>query len=248
MTLLNIHVKDEDKKKLQKYVETIGGESMSDVVRSMIQEKIKIDEVIAALPPVDQVDIPDYVPKDKYVIFVNGAIVGVGDNPSELAELALQKFPDLPFVMKYNGKKKPFLEHVFMSLSNVHAWRYCIFEGHSFPMLPIEFQCSDKNKKTLYASIDTAATLCVMKENVLPIDSFTSSRKEKISTADGILESQIYEGIVKILDTSFEIEFIITPMPDELPFKFLIGRNLLDQLDAYFLGKKQVLLLKQAEL
>jgi len=52
---------------------------------------------------------------------------------------------------------------------------------------------------------------------------------------------------VTLLDIDFDIEFLIAPLFNGLPFKFLIGRNLLDQLDAYFMGKKQILLLKVAE-
>jgi predicted aspartyl protease len=67
------------------------------------------------------------------------------------------------------------------------------------------------------------------------------------ATAGGVVDMTVYTGIVSVLDTTFEVEFIFSPIPDSLPFTFLIGRNLLDQLDAYFLGKKQVLLLKIAE-
>ena len=36
-------------------------------------------------------------------------------------------------------------------------------------------------------------------------------------------------------------------LADILPYKFLIDRNLFDQLDVYFMGKKQILLIKIAE-
>ena len=68
-----------------------------------------------------------------------------------------------------------------------------------------------------------------------------------LSTMLPIVDMTVYTGIVSILDTTFEVEFIFSPIPNNLPFTFLIGRNLLDHLDAYFLGKKQVLLLKIAE-
>ena len=48
----------------------------------------------------------------------------------------------------------------------------------------------------------------------------------------------IYNGSVTILYYKFNIEFIIAPILNLLPFKFLIGRNLIDQLDSYFMGKK----------
>ena len=73
------------------------------------------------------------------------------------------------------------------------------------------------------------------------------SRTEQISTITGIVNTPIYKGEIKILDKLFQIEFIFASIADILPFEFLIGRNLLDQLDAYFMGKKQIVLLKLAE-
>jgi predicted aspartyl protease len=249
MTLINVHVKEEDKKKLQKYVETSGGESMSEVIRTMIHDKIEIDNLVASMPPTEDVEIPAYVPRNKYVIFVNGAIVGVGDNPSELAEMAMQKFPNLPFVMMFNGEQPRSMEYVFMGVTETGAWKYCRFGTQSYPMLPIELEVKNPGTvtKTYFASVDTAASLCVVKAGTIPADACTSIRKERIATAGGIVEVEIYKGTTTLLATRFDIEFIFSPIPDSLPFTFLIGRNLLDQLDVYFLGKKQVMLLKIAE-
>ncbi len=61
------------------------------------------------------------------------------------------------------------------------------------------------------------------------------------------MDSPIYSGIIKLADIEFEIEFLMAPLSNYLPFNMLIGRNLLDQLDAYFFGKKQILCLKIAE-
>nr|MDO8087153.1 DUF6290 family protein [Candidatus Sigynarchaeum springense] len=250
MTLINVHVKENEKKALQKYVEETGGQSMSEVIRTIIHDKIQVNTLVASLPPIGDVEIPAYVPKDKYVIFVNEAIVGVGDNPSELAELAMHKFPNLPFVMKFNGEVAGNQEYVFMGLASTHAWRYCRFGDRSFPMLPVQLDVKKEGKatsKVCYASVDTASSLCVLKAGHIPADACQSIRKEQIATAGGIVDAEIYAAIASILDARFDIEFIFSPIPDSIPFTFLIGRNLLDQLDAYFLGKKQALLLKIAE-
>ena len=246
MPLINIHINNSDKTRLKNYVESHKAKSMSEFVREVVAEKIKIEELISKIEVPETIEIPDYIPKDKYVIFVNGAVVAVGDNPSDLAEIAIQKFPNLPFNIKYNGPKKKPIEYFYMSLTEFHGWRYSLFEDRTYPVIPIELYIFEEKKK-LNASFDTAASLCVLKTNVFPSDSCTISRKEQISTVTGIIEATIYKGKVKILETIFEIEFIIAPIADVLPFKFLIGRNLMDQLDAYFLGKKQVLLLKLAE-
>jgi hypothetical protein len=245
MTLINVHVKDNDKKKLQDYVETHGSASMSDFIRSAIEDKMKIEESIARIPTNEDVEIPDYIPKEKYVIFVNGAVVAIGDKPSALAEIAMEKFPEYPFVMKYNGASQKTIEYAFMSLANFYSWKYCVFNDHSFPLLPVELQ-SNAIKKKLVASIDTAASVCLLKAGTIKDEDCIFSRKELVATAAGIVESTIFTGAIKILDASFNVEFIMVPISENLPFTFLVGRDLLDQLDAYFMGKKQVFLLKKA--
>lgn len=90
--------------------------------------------------------------------------------------------------------------------------------------------------------MNTAASLWLLKIGVISKDNLKPIRKEEISTATGIVDTNIYRTNVKILDITFKIEFIIAPISDRLSFKFLIGRNLMDQLE-----KKQTLLLKLVE-
>ena len=69
----------------------------------------------------------------------------------------------------------------------------------------------------------------------------------EFSTAGGIIKKETFEADVNILDETFCVKFITTTIDDSLPFEFLIGRNLLDQLDAFFFGKKQMFLLRLAQ-
>lgn len=87
----------------------------------------------------------------------------------------------------------------------------------------------------------------MLKRDEIPSEFLKKNRDAQVSTAGGIVESIIYSGIVKLVDIEFKIEFMVAPLSNYLPFKMLIGRNLLDQLDAYFLGKKQILCLKIAD-
>jgi len=99
----------------------------------------------------------------------------------------------------------------------------------------------------LRALIDTAASLCLLKKDLIPEEEFNYNRKEEIATAGGIIEMDIYSGTIVILDAVFDIEFVISPLSDYLPFQFLIGQKLMKKLDAYFFGKKQIVCLKKAE-
>ena len=117
---------------------------MSEYVRNLIKERMKIEKIISTIEAPESIEIPDYIPKNKYVVFVKGAVVAVGDNPSDLAEIAVQKFPNFPFIMKYNGQPQKQMEYFYMSLTEFHGWRYSLFENRSYPIIPIEFQ-SKKN-------------------------------------------------------------------------------------------------------
>ena len=74
---------------------------------------MKIEELISKIDVPKTIEIPNYIPKDKYVIFVNGAVVAFGDNPNDLAEIAIQKFPNHPFIIKYNGQRKKPIEYFY---------------------------------------------------------------------------------------------------------------------------------------
>lgn len=246
MTILNIHMKDKDKKKLQNIVEYQNGKSMSDYVRKLISEKIKIETLAKESEGLEKIEIPEYVPKNKYIGFVNGAIIGVADNPSEISLIAAEKFPNHALIIKFNGPKPKHIEYCFMSLVEMKCWKYVRLEDFSYPIIPVSLISKSEERK-LFSSVDTASSLCVVKKGLMNLEAFELSREESISTAAGIKKFKIYSGKCKIVDIDFDIEFIVAPIAELLPFTMLIGRNLLDQLDAYFFGKKQILCLKLTE-
>jgi len=239
-------MKEDEKKRLQATAEGLNAKSVSEFVRKILDEKMAIEEFAQTTSQPENLVIPSYVPEGKYVAFVNGAVVGVGDNPSDVAQIAVGKFPNLPLVIKFNGPRQKPMEYVYISLSNPQSWKYIQYEDASYPIVPISLQ-SEAGKTNLVASVDTAASICVLRADQMQDQQFAISRTEEISTAGGIIEADILLGHVCILDATFDAEFIRAPISSMLPFKFLIGRNLLDQLDAYFFGKKQILMLKWAE-
>ena len=246
MTILNIHIKEDDKKKVQELVELKKEKSMSEFIRRLLAEKVKVQEIAEKREQNEDINIPDYIPKNNYVGFVNGAIIAVSESPSEISQIAAEKFPNLPLIIKYNGPKKKHLEYCFMTLSELNCWNYTLIEEYSYPTLPIILR-SALGDKTLSASIDTASSLCVLRKGTLSSENLDISREEKVSTAAGILDTKIYSCKVLIMDIEFMTEFIIAPISEIFPFQMLIGRNLLDKLDAYFFGKKQIFCLKLAE-
>ncbi|MDD1778759.1 MAG: hypothetical protein LUQ65_11390 [Candidatus Helarchaeota archaeon] len=75
--------------------------------------KMKIKELFISKKLAKSTDIPDYVPKNQYVVFVKNIVVAIGPTPCDLAEIALQKFPNLPIVIKFNGPKRKQMEYCY---------------------------------------------------------------------------------------------------------------------------------------
>lgn len=114
MTILNIHINDKEKEKLQNLVEANKIKSMGELVRNLVSDKLKIEEISNQMENKKEITIPDYIPKNKYVGFVNGAIIGVGNSVSEIANFAAEKFPNGMLEIKYNGPKKKPMEYIYM--------------------------------------------------------------------------------------------------------------------------------------
>ena len=246
MTILNIHINEKDKKKIQDITELKSEKSTSEYIRKILNEQIKIHEIAFKEKGSDLMEIPNYIPKNKYIGFVKGAIIAVSDSPGEIAQIAAEKFPNFPLIIKYNGPKKKPMEYCYLNLSELNCWKYVQLEDYSYPILPVNFKAKTLEKK-LSASIDTASSLCILKDDLFPSETFTISREEQVSTANGIIEAKIYNCEIIINEKAFEAEFLMAPIADCFPFWLLIGRNLLDQLDTYLFGKKQILCLKLAE-
>ncbi len=246
MTILNVHIKEDDKARLQELVEIDKIKSMSEIIRKLVTEKLKIEEISLDSKTDLKIEIPEYIPKGKYVGFVKGAIIGIADTVSEVAQIAAEKFPDGPLVIKFNGPPKKTIEYCFMNISGLNCWKYANVENISYPLVPVTLQFNS-NEKPLLALIDTAASVCLLKKGIIDASKLSISREEQVSTAAGVITTNIYKSKLKLMDEDFEIEFFFAPIDDSLPFNMLIGRNLLNELDAYFFGKKQVVCLKMAE-
>ncbi len=247
MTIINIYVKDSEKKKIKQFIkDKIDAKSMSEFMRNLIKEKMMIESESESSKS-EEIEIPDYIPKNKYVLFANNSIVAVGDSPNEVTLEAAEKDIKPPFTIKYNGKTPGPIDYVYQSLDTGNAWKYINFDEMSYPVIEMFFKSGNAEKK-IFASIDTAASLCVLKEGLFQEAELKSSKeKRNISTAAGIIEKTVFQSKIQILDKEFEAKYIIAPINDQLPFQFLVGRNLLDKLDAFFFGKKQIILLRNAE-
>jgi len=135
MTKLNLNINKKDKKKRQDQSKLKIDSSIGENTRRNIEEQIKIHEIALKERGSDLIKIPDYIPNNKYVGFVKGAIVAVSDNPGEIAQIAAEKFPNFPLIIKYNGAKKKPMEYCYLNLSELKCWNHAQLEDFSYPIL-----------------------------------------------------------------------------------------------------------------
>ena len=256
MTILNVYMSEKEKKKLQSITKTTNTKSMSDLVKNLIRDKVKVEEIDREKQS-SEIEIPDYIPDEKYIVFSKNSIVCIGDSVNEVTQKAVDKGIPPPYVIKYKGskeKKQP--EFVFMSLIEGFASQYTIINNTSYPLVRVQLRIGQTTLNRI-AILDTGASICVLNQKNLPeeVQKDLANNKSKnpnvkeveVHTASGIMKSYVYSGEITILDKTSEVDFILSTLGDELPFNFLIGRNILDSLDSYFFGKKQIFLLKTAD-
>ena len=255
MTILNVYMSENEKRKLHSIVESTNVKSMSELVKNLIRDKVKVEEIDQKKLSSD-IEIPDFVPHEKYVVFSNNSIVCIGDTVNEVTQKAVDKGISPPYVIKYKGSIKKQPEFVFMSLIEGFASQYTTINNISYPLLLVQLLIGNTTLNRI-AIIDTGASICVLNQKNLPDEVLHDLENQKsksikkdeaeVHTVSGIVKKQVYSGKITILDRSFEVNFILSILGDELPFNFLLGRNILDSLDSFFFGKKQIFLLKTAE-
>ena len=91
---------------------------------------------------------------------------------------------------------------------------------------------------------DSAASLSILKNTYVKQLNLTTIRTEEIITMAGPIQLNVIKVNIQIDDMILTSEILKGQIPDELPFDLLLGRNVLDLLDVYLLGKRQVICLK----
>ena len=87
--------------------------SVSEIIRRLLAENVKIQEISEKRVMSENIEIPEYIPQNKYVGFVNGAIIAVGESPSEISRITAGKSPNSPLIIKFNGPTKKRMEYCF---------------------------------------------------------------------------------------------------------------------------------------
>jgi len=241
MTILNVEIDKKKKEKIKEIVKSSAHKTISEFVRSSIEERLKIEEVTKK--KIEDIEIPEWIPDGKCIAFVNGAIASVGNTVSEVSRESAAKFPDSFVIIKRKGEPIKTPEYLFSSFTELKCWNYSYIENRTYPLIILEIGTND-HFKTIRALPDSAASLSILKDTVVKQLDLSAVRTEEIISMAGSIQLNVVEINIKIEDLILNSEVLEGFIPDELPFDLLLGRNTLDLLDIYLLGKKQVICLK----
>lgn len=114
MTLFNVKIDKKKKEYIKDLIKESEYKSVSDFVRKVIDEKIK---VLESRKYTDEIEVPDWIPDGKYYAIIKGSIVGVDDTVSSLAKEIVAKFPFEQITVKRKNKEFPKREYVYSTLS-----------------------------------------------------------------------------------------------------------------------------------
>ena len=117
MTILNVEIDKKKKEKIKEIVKSSTYKTISEFVRSSIEERLKIEEI--AKKKFENVVIPEWIPDGKYIAFVNGAIASIGDTVSEVSRESAEKFPDSSVVIKRKGEPVKIPEYIFSAFTEL---------------------------------------------------------------------------------------------------------------------------------
>lgn len=71
----------------------------------------------------------------------------MADSPNEIAQIAVNKFPNDLLIIKYNGAKKKQIEYSYLNLTELNCWKYAQIEETSYAIFPMVIKTKLEEKK-----------------------------------------------------------------------------------------------------
>jgi hypothetical protein len=238
MAIINLRVPEETKRKFANFAKVIGA-SQTEMVKSAVAEKLAVHKAAHAE---STTTIPSWVPNGKYVALVRGAVAAVGDSVADVVCVASTKFPDEPIHVARKGKPIPDLQYAFLAQAEMKCWKYLSVENRFYPTIPAVLV--GRNRVSTRASPDTAASLTLVSMGLIREADPESASEEKVATANGVVKMETFKASVELPVGRFDVVVAGAEIPKALPFQLLLGRNILDSVDLYTLGKDRVICLK----
>lgn len=237
MAIINLRVSEEMKRRLAEFAKTAGA-SQTELVKNAVQEKLTVHQVALSK---SSTSIPSWVPEGKYVALVRGAVAAVGDSVAEVSSAALAKFPDEPVRVIRKGKMIKPVQYSFLAEAALKCWKYEMVDQEFYPVIPTAI--IGGTRVATVSSPDTASSLTLATPELIDEAGLQRAALETVATAAGLVKMSTFKATIELPVGRYSAIVASSEIPKALPFQVLLGRNILDQIDLYSLGKSKVVCL-----
>jgi predicted aspartyl protease len=238
VAIINLRVSEEMKRKLAGLAKAKGA-SQTDMVKTAVAEKLTVNEVARAEP---SMDIPSWVPEGKYVALVRGAVAAVGDSVADVVAAALAKFPEDAIHVARKGRSIKAVHYAFLAETEMKCWKYVTVGQQPYPVIPTTI--IGKKRIVAGSSPDTGASMTLVSSRIVDEAGLQPAGKETVATAAGMVKMRTFGASIELPVGRYDAIVASSGIPQALPFQILLGRNILDLVDLYALGKSKVVCLK----
>jgi predicted aspartyl protease/predicted DNA-binding protein len=238
VAVVNLRIPEEMKRKLESAAKATGS-SQTEMVKNAVAEKLTIHEVARVEL---STSVPSWVPEGKYAALVRGAVAAVGDSVAEVVSAALTKFPDDAIHVARKGKPIKAIQYAFLAQAEMRCWKYVTVDQESYPVIPATI--TGRKKIAAASSPDTAASLTLVSPQIVDGAELRPATEESVATAAGMVKMSTYNAIIELPAGRYDVVVASSEIPRNLPFQVLLGRNILDLVDLYALGKSKVICVK----
>jgi predicted aspartyl protease len=103
---------------------------------------------------------------------------------------------------------------------------------------------SNRDNWVASSSPDTGASLTLVSSRIVDEAGLQPAGKETVATAAGMVKMRTFGASIELPVGRYDAIVASSEIPQALPFQILLGRNILDLVDLYALGKSKVVCLK----
>jgi hypothetical protein len=238
MAIINLRVSEEMKKKFTELANAIGS-SQTELVKSALAEKLSVHETAGSH---STTVVPPWVPDGKYVALVREAVAAVGDSVADVSSAAVAKFPNDPIRIVRKGKRIKPIQYAFLAETTLKCWKYEIVDEEFYPVIPAVITGGEKVHTV--CSPDTASSLTLASPQLIHEARLKGAATETVATAAGSAKMKTFKATIELPVGRYDAIVASSQIPKSLPFQVLLGRNILDKIDLYTLGKSKVVCIK----
>lgn len=112
----------------------------------------------------------------------------------------------------------------------------------SYPVIPAAI--IGRKKVQALCSPDTASSLTLVNPQLIDEAGLEQHATETVATAAGSVKMNTFKAVVELPIGRYDAVVASSQIPKTLPFQVLLGRNILDQVELYALGKSKVICMK----